>query len=374
MRKFAAGVLSVLLMICFSICTFAVDYEVYGETVEANDGDVISIPVRLRDNKGIMGFKITVVYPSEVLSSPRVSSGSLTGKGTFNDSIKSTTKGKFDVVWSSTEDVNGEGTLFVMTFNVQKTGKEGPYPIKLLYSDDDTFNQEWKTVHLSCSPITINLNSKPLTSGSTQESITTQTVSESNGTEQISDDLIIKSCEAVLESFGIRSIDDASADEKKSILAFVNNSIESQNPGSEKIETVEDFENKYNQAIHNEAVKEVLASVDGDVILQTADELFEKYSVKSFGEIDSSQKKAAVQEFFQKLNESGAEIKNVKKIENANELARIADEIVSAANEQQNPRGNKEHNIKLIIIISAAAMVTAGSVTVIIIARKRRKK
>ena len=61
-----------------------------------------------------MGFKITVEYPVDKVEVKAVSRGELTSKGNFNTNF-GINDGKFDVLWNNTENVNGDGTLFVIT-------------------------------------------------------------------------------------------------------------------------------------------------------------------------------------------------------------------------------------------------------------------
>lgn len=61
--------------------------EIYADTITATTDKTILIPVKIRNNTGIMGFKITVKYDEAVLASPKISTGEIAQNGMMNDSI-----------------------------------------------------------------------------------------------------------------------------------------------------------------------------------------------------------------------------------------------------------------------------------------------
>ncbi|MBQ7740231.1 MAG: fibronectin type III domain-containing protein [Eubacterium sp.] len=110
--------------------------------------EVITVPVNISGNEGIMGYKIGVEYDPGKLEIKSVSNG-LSGGSNFNDSISNTTNGSFFVVWNSTENVNENGILFNIEFKVLSTQDEIS-EIKLFYSQPDTFDEAFKDVELVC--------------------------------------------------------------------------------------------------------------------------------------------------------------------------------------------------------------------------------
>lgn len=148
-------IVSLLLSMCM-VSTFASGgASVYGEAIKTKQGETVSIPIKIDKSEGLMGFRIKISYPKDVLESPKVSRGIITKNGNFNDSITASTNGGFDVVWSATENVAGNDTLFVMTFNVKENAKTDKYYIKISYSQEDTFNEKWQDVKLDCSDVEV---------------------------------------------------------------------------------------------------------------------------------------------------------------------------------------------------------------------------
>lgn len=140
-----------------SVCA-ATSVIVYGSDIICNNGDTISIPVKIKNNNGIMGFKISVLFPNDIFSIESVEHGEITKNGMFADSITQKTTDKFDVVWSNTSAVKKNGTIFIATFNISDCAITGDYPISLSYSQDDTFDEEWNDVSLITEDIIVHVN------------------------------------------------------------------------------------------------------------------------------------------------------------------------------------------------------------------------
>ena len=99
-----------------------------------------------------MGFKITVTYDPEILSFPVVSRGIVTETGMLNDSVGVTPDGTIDIVWTSDSAVEKDGTLFVLSFNVDDVTVANT-EISLSYSQPDTFDEEYEDVVFDCKKI-----------------------------------------------------------------------------------------------------------------------------------------------------------------------------------------------------------------------------
>lgn len=137
----------------------------------ANPGQTITIPVKINNNPGIMGFSVSVKYDKTALTPVSVSSGTILN-GLFDDSIETSEAGSFDVVWSGTENCTQNGILFNMTFTVN-SNSSGTTKIELSYSQADTFNENWQDVVLLCEDINITI-------GNQQPTETTLTVGNIN--------------------------------------------------------------------------------------------------------------------------------------------------------------------------------------------------
>ena len=121
----------------------------------ANYGDVITVPVFISNNKGIMGYSLNFEYNSTQLQPVEVTRGS-GFSGSFNDSI-GVEEGVFQVLWSDTENNYSNGELFTISFRVL-TQETALSVVNVSYSQDDTFDEEYNDVVLACDNFQMNLN------------------------------------------------------------------------------------------------------------------------------------------------------------------------------------------------------------------------
>lgn len=156
-RKIFAVFLSfVLLILPFSAVAYAADTAVvYGDAVATQPNSIFFVPVHIKNNPGIMGFKITVTYDPEILTLPALTGGTVTEKGMLNDSIGASKAGIIDIVWTSDSAIASDGTLFTLSFNVDETEAKST-KLTLSYSQPDTFNEQYEDVIFDCTEVAIS--------------------------------------------------------------------------------------------------------------------------------------------------------------------------------------------------------------------------
>lgn len=128
------------------------------QTGYAKPGQTVTIPVKISNNPGIMGFSVSVKYDKTVLTPVYASAGTIIN-GLFDDSIETSEPGSFDVVWSGTENCTQNGILFNVTFDVNSNAS-GTTKIELSYSQADTFNENWQDVVLNCEDIDLAIENQ----------------------------------------------------------------------------------------------------------------------------------------------------------------------------------------------------------------------
>ncbi len=136
---------------------------IYTEPVSALQGDSLTIPVMLKNNSGIMGFRLTFSYNANVLEPVSVERGEKLSGGNLEDSIGVTDENSFDVVWNSTDDLTENGSLFLITFNVKSPVDFQNADINITYSQEDTFNEKYEDVKLICNKINVNISALKVT-------------------------------------------------------------------------------------------------------------------------------------------------------------------------------------------------------------------
>ena len=169
-KKLAVILLSLVLALSAVYNTFAasVPNRVFADSISVESGERGTIPVKIENNGGFMGFSIIVTYDAEIFTPVSVSKGEILA-GMFNDSIDTSTDNSFKVVFTGTGNVTGDGVIFDETeltnsdkvtlffspnivFDVSDEAS-GKYDISLSYSQQDTFNEKWDNVVLNCEKI-----------------------------------------------------------------------------------------------------------------------------------------------------------------------------------------------------------------------------
>lgn len=122
----------------------------------AKSGEIVTIPVQIQSNCGLMGYNIKITYDKNVFTPISVEQGEALSGGFFNDSIETSKINSFNVIWSSSENQSGEGLLFNLLFSVADDAV-GDYEIELGYIQADTFNEEWDDVTLDMSNVLVSI-------------------------------------------------------------------------------------------------------------------------------------------------------------------------------------------------------------------------
>lgn len=366
-----------------SVCSFVVAYAddsyiVKADDIYAKQGETVTVPLKLSNNKGLMGFKISIKYPANQLVLTDVSSGSLTANGLFNTTITDyySVKGKFDVVWSDNAEVKDDGTLFIMTYKVKESSDDGEYNISVTYNQEDTFNEKFEDVKLSCGPIKVNIGKDV-----PKKEQTTTTKKSSSPGDKVSDDYLISSVEQIIQSYGVDDFSSLTEEQQQNIVSYVNGRVDSYG-GGKKYGSFDELKQDYLEAIKNEASRKVVESTDPDAIIKAADEVLKEYGVNSFSEIPADKKQVAVEKMLQKLADEGADEEGFNHLTSVDDAAKALDFAVKTACEEKDetisPSEEKgetnKKNSKLIITIVACLAGLAIIIFGVIIVKKRRKK
>lgn len=131
--------------------SYAASAEVYAEPVHAS-GETVVVPLSIRGNPGLMGFKLMITYDASVLEPRAVTRGAATQSGIMNDSIGAGQSGTLLIVWNDSDETKAEGTLAVLTFTARQ---QKDTTLTVACSQPDTFDGSYNDVELDCKPVTI---------------------------------------------------------------------------------------------------------------------------------------------------------------------------------------------------------------------------
>ncbi|MBQ9531415.1 MAG: leucine-rich repeat protein [Eubacterium sp.] len=129
---------------------------VYSDSISVVAGSEISVPVRIKNNSGAMGFALEFEYDATVLTPVSVEKGNLITSGLDDNLQGDAVPGKFKVVWYGTENLTDNGILLYLNFTVSDRAS-GNTTIGVSYIQDDTFNESFEDVVLACEDIDISI-------------------------------------------------------------------------------------------------------------------------------------------------------------------------------------------------------------------------
>lgn len=377
MKKVFISIIALVISLSFCTAVFADEKITVGsEDISTKQGETFLLPVEINRNPGIMGFKITVKYPYNQLILKDITSGAVTKTGLFNTSISdfNSVHGSFDVLWSTTENVKTDGTLFILKFEVANLASNGNYNISLSYSREDTFDENFNDLHLTCSPVKVTINDGTMVETTTAED---KKDNEHIADIEISNDFLISAFESVRASFNANNL---SEEDKSNIVRLVNNLLKSYDVNAIEFDSYEELYSAYKIALKNQTIDEVIQSTDGDIIITATNEVLNEHNAKTFSDIPEDKQQEAVAKVKEKLAENNSEMKAFDKIYDDNLAVETLDELVEKTNEQEKENAiqtesntAKKSNTKQIVIISLTSIFAVTLLTTIcVVIRKRR--
>lgn len=151
--------------------------EICLENASVESGGTVGIPVYIKGNCGLMGFKFQMTYNADIFI-PQSVTWAL-DSGNKEDSIGSNSSGTVDIAWSGNENYTADGVLFTVNFKVADHAV-GDYDFGISYSSDNVYNEKEELVKLSCTGSTISVVKPSLPDIMT---IYIDTISTENGTQ-----------------------------------------------------------------------------------------------------------------------------------------------------------------------------------------------
>lgn len=378
MKKTISFIISLIILLSCSIVSYAAQSAVVeGKEIELEYGEESIIPVSIENNTGMMGFKIMLDYDSSIISVKNVSAGALTGAGNFahNAGLKN---GHVDIIWNGTSNVSGAGTLFLIDLAVVgKISKNAE--IKLSYSQQDTFNEEYKDVTLDCKNIVIKPN------GNSSE--TPIIDSDEGSTLPIDSAQIVDIVEVVLSKTGNENLSNIK-NEKEFIKEF-NNMLESY-MGTDiyNVSSIDEIKDLHNDAYKDVIINDINSKIDSETIKDVVDNALAELGVNSIDQLNDKQKKEFINLVEQELKDTDRSIPNLSDIDTDSSIDAVQsvynDAQTSEDNKQENDKNNTEsvadqknqsNNKPIVIAVSIVGMIAVlGIITFAFLKQKNKKE
>lgn len=371
LKKIVFLIVPILLISMLQITASAANYEVGASNINAAVGEEVEVPVKLSNNKGLMGFKISVSYLPDQIDVVSVKKGEFIGEGNFNTNFGVRDTG-FDVIWNSTGNVAKDGTLFVLTVKLKEAVKDKAV-IKLSYSKSDTFDSMWKDVALDCRDITVTKAAQASATTVSQENVTTATASAEPTLP--SDDKIVEIYKQSLKELKYKDVYEAAGHDD--FVKMVNSKI-SDAAGVKDHTWVSDYDSVirlYEQAYENIFFATITGSTDSSEISNAVQEVMRKMKISSVSEIPEDQEGKFVKEVQKELNKVDPKMPDVESDVDTDEAMKLFKQAYGLANNGVPPKVevSEKSNKRIIIISTAAAAAVALGTAAIIVYRKKRK-
>lgn len=348
-----------LLSFLFNITAYATEIvEVYADDLVVNVGDTIIVPVNIKNNAGIMGFKLTFTYDENCFTVLTVDRGELTQTGNFNDN-HADQNGTFDVVWNDSEEHNGDGSLLFLQVEIKKL--EDDKAINLSYSKEDTFNENWQDVNINCSPI------KFLPSDTNTTGTTTTTKNTEKTQEQKNDTTHIKTAvDAAKKQAQIEKISDLTDGEKDAFIESVNFYLSAfTGTVDNDMDTLEKIQEGYNASLADRFVQSALECIDSNVIIDVIESVFDEKALNSINKLSEKDKKVVADTVYAKLKEKSKEVSMLP--ENTTDAYNAVKSLYEQARQMQSP-----FNWKYFTVIISSFVVLFIIVMTIYWVKKRK--
>ncbi|MCR5781174.1 MAG: leucine-rich repeat protein [Clostridia bacterium] len=120
-------------------------------------GKTVDIPVEVSQNRGLMGYHFTLGYDADQFSLDSVVADPGWG-GSFD--YNETEPGSVEVIWSNSENVSVDGTVFTLKLKALETASEGYSAVSLSFSESDTYNENWQNMNMDCRNGTVQIRSR----------------------------------------------------------------------------------------------------------------------------------------------------------------------------------------------------------------------
>jgi hypothetical protein len=109
-------------------------------SISGYPGEIVTIPVRISQNPGVVAAKLNIAYDSDALTLIKVIDGSLLGKYDFSNTL---TDNPYVVSWENQgaeKDYTDNGSLVYLTFEIKDDASTGSLPVTLSYDAADIYN------------------------------------------------------------------------------------------------------------------------------------------------------------------------------------------------------------------------------------------
>ena len=269
MKRIVYMIIIIILLLLSIRCVVADELARVYSDINAYTEKSIDIPIKIKNNKGLMGYKFTLNASNFLISD--IAQGEPFSDGMFNFKIGKN-KETVEIIWTNNDAIKVDGELFTVKADVKNQKKL--CELDIIYSPSDTIDGEYNEISLACDSIIIEPQSEKSQPTTTNTSFKNQ--------EQ--EDLIL------------RYINKMDSGETKNVvvqaLAKIGESVDSKKSYTveeltSKIKSIKSnkkisFINKFNQIIsQKKADLPTIPEKDGATIIGEILDCTDEYTIKS---------------------------------------------------------------------------------------------
>lgn len=369
MKKFITIFLSLLMILQCNIVAFAEDSVIVSAgKISLSQEEQVLIPIKIENNSGIMGFKMTVEYPVDKLDVKSVSRGDITARGNFNTNL-GINDGRFDVLWNNVEEIKTDGTLFLISAQA-KTEIKKDTEIKLSFSQPDTFNEKYEDVAFDCKNIVISADYVEQT---TEETTKANDENTTKVPTTIDNSQILDAVRITLEQNGYKNLQEVK-DTDKFIKDFNKNLETITGTDEHNVTDFDTIKSMYNSAYEGEFITETTNNIDTDQIQSVVKETLDEFKARFVDELDDKDKAEFVQKVEEKLKGHNPDIPKISKDLETDVALEIIEKLYDSTDTEENEQQNNENNYsnRTIIIVIVSVIFIALFVGLFIVLRKKK--
>lgn len=154
-RNSLSIIMVLVLLVCGSVASLGASAALKIDSIKAQAGQEVTMPVYIENNPGFSGTKITISYDKN-LKVRSVEKGNVLNYGNFVQNADNSADNSFDVVWNSNIENKASGVMFTVTFKLPENAA-GDYNIKITYDKENTFNAKYNDVTFDCGSAVISV-------------------------------------------------------------------------------------------------------------------------------------------------------------------------------------------------------------------------
>lgn len=362
MKKSLAIFFMLILLVQINFVAFATNVvTVSADATYLTQEQLTLISIKIKNNSGLMGFKITVEYPTDKIDIRSVSRGDFTSVGNFSTNF-GINDGKFDVLWNNTNEVKEDGTLFIVSAQLKTEIKE-EVTIKLSFSQHDTFNEKYEDVYIECNSIVISSN---YIEPSTEES-STQSDNTLNNQLFINNSQVLETIRTTLEQNNVDSLGKVTS--KDDFVQGFNKNLEMiTGTNAHNVTSFETIISMYNSAYEGEFIKEVSNNVDSYKIQDAVGNALKDCNAQSIDKLQNKDKATFIENVEKNLKQYDNEIPSI-----STELdTEAALDIIGKLYNAQDTHVSETESSKNIFYIVLAVIILVIIISILVCCKKQR--